>query len=158
MWDRLGRRIFLNLQGLRLLPMMENRMKLPQSKIFDSLPLKLLLVALAIVSVMLAIAPTKNRVVGIYASDSDAGLVVVEVRSDGTYTQYDQTQAIAAGTWRLESKFLVFRSMVLDGSYHLPVNLDDLQRGRGTMRYSLGHSEGALCMKVGPDINWCKKK
>ena len=138
--------------------MMKNRMKLPQSKIFDSLPLKLALVALAIVSVMLAIAPTKNRVVGIYASDSDAGLVVVEVRGDGTYTQYDQTQPIAAGTWRLEPRLLVFRSMVLEGSYHLPVNLDDLQRGRGSMTYSLGHADGALCMKVAPEMNWCKKK
>jgi hypothetical protein len=138
--------------------MMENRMRLPQSKIFDSLPLKLALVALAIVSVMLAIAPTKNRVVGIYASDSDAGLVVVEVHANGTYTQYDQTQPIAAGTWRLEPKFLLFRSLVLDGSYHLPVNIEDLQRGKGTMTYSLGHSDGALCMKVAPEMNWCKKK
>ena len=138
--------------------MMESSMSLSQSEILDSLPLKLSLVMLATAAVMFAVSPTKGRVVGTYASESDAGLVVLEVRNDGTYIQYDQTQPIAGGTWRLEPKLLVFKSLVLDGSYRLPVNLDDLQRGRGSMSYSMGHVAGDLCIKVAPDMNWCKKK
>jgi hypothetical protein len=137
---------------------MEQSMSLAENKILGSLPLKLSLVLLATVAVMFAVSPTKTRVVGTYASESDAGLVVLEVRNDGTYVQYDQTQPIAGGTWRLEPKLLVFKSLVLDGSYHLPVNLEDLQRGKGTMSYSLGHVAGDLCIKVARDMNWCKKQ
>jgi hypothetical protein len=138
--------------------MMEHQMSIAQNKIMGSLPLKLGLVLLATVTVMFALSPTKGRVVGTYASDSDAGLVVLEVRNDGTYIQYDQTQPIAGGSWRLEPKFVFFKSLVLDGSYHLPVNLDDLQRGKGSMSYSLGHRAGELCLKVAPDMNWCKRR
>jgi len=138
--------------------MMKPPMSVDTNKIMGSLPLKLALVVLASASIMFALSPTKGRVVGTYSSDSDAGLVVLELRNDGTYIQYDQTQPIAGGAWRLEPKFVFFKSLVLDGSYRLPVNLDDLQRGKGTMSYSMGHVAGALCMKVARDVNWCKKQ
>lgn len=123
------------------------------------LPVKLGVLLLALFLVALVVAPTKGRVVGYYISPSDSGLVVMRVNEDGTYIQYDQRQEISRGRWRLENKFLVFKSLVFEGSYHLPVTDEDLKGGKRENWYSLYHRAGELCMRVGPDPEyWCKHK
>ena len=123
------------------------------------LPVKLAVLFLGLFLVAFFVAPTKGRVVGYYISPSDSGLVVVQVKEDGTYIQYDQTQEITRGRWRLADKFLVFKSLVLEDSYHLPVSADDLKAGKAENWYSFYHRAGELCLRVGPDPEyWCKHK
>ena len=105
------------------------------------------------------VAPTNSRAVGFYISPSDSGLIVMDVRADGTYTQYDQRQEISRGHWRLENSFLIFKSMVFEDSYRLPVSVDDLKAGKHEYWYPLYHRAGELCFRVGPDPEyWCKHK
>ncbi len=123
------------------------------------LPVKLGVLFLVVFLVGLVVAPTKGRVVGYYISPSDSGLVVMQVKDDGTYIQWDQKQEISRGRWRLENEFLVFKSLVFEGSYHLPVSDEDLKAGKRENWYSLYHRAGELCMRVGPDPEyWCKHK
>jgi len=121
------------------------------------LSLKIAIVLLCIFGVNYAATPTDGRVAGTWVSDSDSGMVAVNLRKDGTYIQYDQGQEISRGTWRLDNSLLIFRNLELDGSYRLPVGLDDLQLGKGNMVYSLSHREGKLCLKTGEEpVYWCK--
>ena len=123
------------------------------------LPVKLGVLFLSVFLVGLAVAPTKGRVVGYYISPSDSGLVVMQVNEDGSYIQYDQRQVITRGHWRLENKFFVFKSLVFENSYHLPVSDEDLKGGKRENWYSLYTRAGELCMRVGPDPEyWCKHK
>ncbi len=123
------------------------------------LPLKLALVLLTVYLVLHAIAPTVGRAAGTWISDSDSGLVVLDLRPDGTFVQYDQKQEISRGRWRLRQSYLVLRSLEIDDSYRLPVGLEDLQRGRGAMIYPLVHKEGKLCLDSGQDgAYWCNEK
>jgi hypothetical protein len=123
------------------------------------LPVKLGVLFLGAFLVAFFVAPTKGRVVGYYISPSDSGLVVIQVKKDGTYIQYDQTQEISRGRWRLENKLIVFKSLVLEGSYHLPVSEDALKAGKAENWYSMYHRAGELCFRVGPDPEyWCKHK
>ena len=123
------------------------------------LPLKLGALFLAVFLVACFVAPTNGRVVGYYISPSDSGLVIIQVKDDGTYIQYDQTQEISRGHWRLEDRFFVFKSLVLEDSYHLPVSADDLKAGKKENWYSFYHRAGELCLRAGPDPEyWCKHK
>ena len=123
------------------------------------LPVKLGVLFLGAFLVAFFVAPTKGRVVGYYISPSDSGLVVIQVKEDGTYIQYDQTQEISRGRWRLADKFLVFKSLVLDDSYHLTVTEADLKAGKSEHAYPFYHRAGELCFRVGPDPEyWCKHK
>jgi len=123
------------------------------------LPVKLAVLFLGLFLVAFFVAPTKGRVVGYYISPSDSGLVVVQVKEDGTYIQYDQTQEISHGHWHLANKFLVFKSLVLEDSYHLTVSADDLKAGKAENAYPFFHRAGELCLRVGPDPEyWCKHK
>jgi hypothetical protein len=123
------------------------------------LPLKLAAVLLFVFLLMSAVAPTEGRVTGTWVSDSDSGLVVLDVRRDGTFVQYDQGQQISKGRWRLDKNYQVFRSLELFDSYRLPVGLEDLHRGKGAMVYPLAHKEGKLCLETGQDsVYWCKAK
>ena len=141
------------------MPMMARIMTSPSTHSNRMLPVKLGVLFLAVFLVALAVAPTKGRVVGYYISPSDSELVVIQVKEDGTYIQYDQRQEISRGHWRLENKFFVFKSLVLEGSYHLPVSDEDLKAGKAENWYPLYHRAGELCLRVGPDPEyWCKHK
>jgi hypothetical protein len=123
------------------------------------LPVKLAVLFLCAFLVAFFVAPTRSRVVGYYISPSDSGLVVIQVKEDGTYIQYDQTQEISRGRWRLGVAFFVFKSLVLEDSYHLPVSTDDLKAGKAENWYPLFHRAGELCFRGGPDPEyWCKHK
>jgi hypothetical protein len=139
--------------------MMARIMTTPSEHANRMLPVKIGVLFLVVFLVALAVAPTRERVVGYYSSASDSGLVVMQVEDDGTYIQYDQRQEISRGRWRLENKFFVFKSLVFEGSYHLPVTDEDLKAGKRENWYSLYHRAGELCMRVGPDPEyWCKHK
>lgn len=138
---------------------MTRNMAMPSERSNRLLPVKLAVLFLAMFLVALLIAPSKGRVVGYYISPSDSGLVVMQVKDDGTYIEYDQRQEISRGRWRLENSFFVFKSLVFEGSYHLPVTEEDLKAGKRENWYSLYHRAGELCMRVGPDPEyWCKHK
>lgn len=123
------------------------------------LPVKLAVLLLGIYLVAAVVAPTSGRVVGTWDSPSDSGLIVIAVKGDGTYVEYDQTQEIARGRWRLKNQFYVLKSLVLDDAYALPVALDDLHRGKVQVTYPLYHRAGELCFRLGPDPDyWCKHK
>lgn len=122
------------------------------------LPVKLGLLSGAIFLAAWVVAPTDERAVGSYVSPSDSGLVVVKLRSGGTYVQYDQTQELTVGRWRLERRYVVFKTLVLEDSYRLPVGLEELGRGKGRNVYTMFHRAGELCFHVGPDPEyWCKQ-
>jgi hypothetical protein len=123
------------------------------------LPVKLAVLFLCLLLVAFLVAPTKGRAVGYYISPSDSGLVVVQLREDGTYIQYDQTQEISQGHWHLANKFFVFKSLVLEDSYHLTATEADLKAGKAANTYPFFHRAGELCLRVGPDPEyWCKHK
>jgi hypothetical protein len=123
------------------------------------LPVKLGVLFLCIFLVAFFVAPTRGRVVGYYISPSDSGLVVIQVKEDGTFIQYDQTQEISRGHWHLANNFLVFKSLVLDDSYHLTVTEADLKAGKSEHTYPFYHRAGELCLRAGPGPEyWCKHK
>jgi hypothetical protein len=123
------------------------------------LPVKLAVLFLCLFLVAFFVAPSRGRVVGYYISPSDSGLVVIQVKEDGTYIQYDQTQEISRGRWHLADKFFVFKSLVLEDSYHLTVTEADLKAGKTAYAYPLYHRAGELCLRAGPDPEyWCKHK
>jgi hypothetical protein len=144
--------------GIRLL-MMTAIMQSQGDHSNRMLPVKLAVLFLCLFLVAFFVAPTKGRVVGYYISPSDSGLVVVQVKEDGTYIQFDQTQEISRGHWRLANKYLVFKSLVLEDSYHLTVTDADLKAGKAANAYPFFHRAGELCLRVGPDPEyWCKHK
>jgi hypothetical protein len=129
----------------------------PKANPHHWLPAKLAVLLLGIYAVAVAVAPTTGRSVGTYDSPSDSGLIVIDLKGDGTYVEYDQTQVIARGRWWLKNQFYVAKSLVLENAYALPVELDDLHRGKMQLTYPLYHRAGQLCFRMGPDPDyWCK--
>jgi hypothetical protein len=121
------------------------------------LPYKLALVALCVYLILLVIEPTEAKVTGAWVSDSDSGLVTLDLRSDGTFVQTDQGQQISVGRWRLIKRFQFFRSMELSDSFRLPVDAEDLHQGKGAMVYPILYREGRLCLRTREDsVYWCK--
>jgi len=155
----MARRIDFGLQIGIQLHMMTAIMESQSAHPNRMLPVKLAVLFLCLFLAAFFVAPTKGRVVGYYISPSDSGLVVVQLKEDGTYIQYDQTQEISRGRWHLANKFLVFKSLVLEDSYHLTATEADLKAGKAANTYPFFHRAGELCLRAGPDPEyWCKHK
>lgn len=115
------------------------------------------LVMCALVSVC-GCSLSDRSIVGTYVSDSDGGDVVVEINSDGTFSQFKAGRELCRGRWHMNASGLLSQSIVLDGSYHLPLNDGDQKLGKGAMEYELMRQGGHLCLDVNQDlIQWCRK-
>lgn len=121
--------------------------------------LVLALVAACALGALCVYVPSERNVVGTYTSDSDSGAVVIDVKADGSFVQFDGGREISSGKWRLSSDYRIFKSLDLIGSYRLPGTEQDLRFGRGAMSYPLIHRSGKLCLDLNQEfVYWCKAK